>query len=158
MSVMDCQLLPNKILISGKVGFQSDQITAASWSGNTCQPRNQLIITLIRLLSYNKEDYIRVSDSSTFGLHFFQRICLKILHEPQANLSVLLRGVFWILQSYNMYNHHDSHLVWILHSLELINMIHSNKISVILYRPVPILVFGTLQMVQSSIDNFLSLN
>ena len=24
----------------GKVGFQSDQITAASCSGNTCQPRN----------------------------------------------------------------------------------------------------------------------
>ena len=40
----------NKILILGKVGFQSDQITAASWSGNTCQPSNQLIITLIRLL------------------------------------------------------------------------------------------------------------
>ena len=43
-------LNPNKILILGKVGFQSDQITAASWSGNTCQPSNQLIITLIRLL------------------------------------------------------------------------------------------------------------
>ena len=43
-------LLANKILILGKVGFQSDQITAASWSGNTCQPSNQLIITLIRLL------------------------------------------------------------------------------------------------------------
>ena len=42
--------LPNKILILGKVGFQSDQITAASWSGNTCPPSNQLIITLIRLL------------------------------------------------------------------------------------------------------------
>ena len=41
---------PNKILILGKVGFQSDQIIAASWSGNTCQPSNQLIITLIRLL------------------------------------------------------------------------------------------------------------
>ena len=40
----------NKILILGKVGFQSDQITAPSWSGNTCQPSNQLIITLIRLL------------------------------------------------------------------------------------------------------------
>ena len=34
----------------GKVGFQSDQIIAASWSGNTCRPSNQLIITLIRLL------------------------------------------------------------------------------------------------------------
>ena len=44
------QLVANKILILGKVGFQSDQITAASWSGNTCQPSNQLIITLIRLL------------------------------------------------------------------------------------------------------------
>ena len=33
-------VVPNKILIVGKVGFQSDQITAASWSGNTCQPRN----------------------------------------------------------------------------------------------------------------------
>ena len=43
-------LNPNKILILGKVGFQSDQITAASWSGNNCQPSNQLIITLIRLL------------------------------------------------------------------------------------------------------------
>ena len=41
---------PNKILILGKVGFQSDQIPAASWSGNTCPPSNQLIITLIRLL------------------------------------------------------------------------------------------------------------
>ena len=30
--------------------FQNDQITATSWSGNTCQPSNQLIITLIRLL------------------------------------------------------------------------------------------------------------
>ena len=40
----------NKILILGKVGFQSDQIPAASWSGNTCPPSNQLIITLIRLL------------------------------------------------------------------------------------------------------------
>ena len=38
------------LYILGKVGFQSDQITAASWSGNTCQPSNQLIITLIRLL------------------------------------------------------------------------------------------------------------
>ena len=44
------KVVPNKILILGKVGFQSDQITAASWSGNTCQPSNQLIITLIRLL------------------------------------------------------------------------------------------------------------
>ena len=43
-------VVPNKILILGKVGFQSDQITAASWSGNTCPPSNQLIITLIRLL------------------------------------------------------------------------------------------------------------
>ena len=43
-------LSPNKILILGKVGFQSDQITAASWSGNTCQPSNQLVITVIRLL------------------------------------------------------------------------------------------------------------
>ena len=42
--------IPNKIVILGKVSFQSDQITAASWSGNTCQPSNQLIITLIRLL------------------------------------------------------------------------------------------------------------
>ena len=41
----------NKNLILGKVGFQSNQITAASWSGNSCQPSNQLIITLIRLLS-----------------------------------------------------------------------------------------------------------
>ena len=45
-----CSYVPNNILILGKVGFQSDQITAASWSGNTCQPSNQLIITLIRLL------------------------------------------------------------------------------------------------------------
>ena len=44
---------PNKILILGRVGFQSDQITAASWSGNTCQPSNQLIITLIRILFAN---------------------------------------------------------------------------------------------------------
>ena len=36
--------------IFGKVGFQSGQIIAASWSGNTCHPSNQLIITLIRLL------------------------------------------------------------------------------------------------------------
>ena len=42
--------MPNKILILGKVGFQSDQIIAASWSGNTSQPSNQLIITFIRLL------------------------------------------------------------------------------------------------------------
>ena len=34
---------PNKILILGKVGFQSYQATAASWSGNTCQPSIQLI-------------------------------------------------------------------------------------------------------------------
>ena len=44
----DC--LAHKILILGKVGFQSDQTTAASWSGNTCQSSNQLIFTLIRLL------------------------------------------------------------------------------------------------------------
>ena len=44
------KLKSNKILTLGKVGFQSEQITAASWSGNTCQPSNQLIITLIRLL------------------------------------------------------------------------------------------------------------
>ena len=34
----------------GKVGFQRDQIPAASWSVNTHPPSNQLIITLIRLL------------------------------------------------------------------------------------------------------------
>ena len=28
----------NKIVILGEVGWQYDQITAASWSGNTCQP------------------------------------------------------------------------------------------------------------------------
>ena len=28
----------NKILILGEVGWQCDQVTAASWSGNTCQP------------------------------------------------------------------------------------------------------------------------
>ena len=31
--------IANKILILGKVGFQSDQITAASWSGNTYLPK-----------------------------------------------------------------------------------------------------------------------
>ena len=40
----------NSYIGLGKVGFQSDQTTAASWSGNTCQPSNQLIITLIWLL------------------------------------------------------------------------------------------------------------
>ena len=37
------ELLKFKILILGEVGSQSDQITVASWSGNTCQPIYQLI-------------------------------------------------------------------------------------------------------------------
>ena len=40
----------NKILILGEVGWQCDQITAASWSGNTCQPTVTQPIPLIGIL------------------------------------------------------------------------------------------------------------
>ena len=42
----------------GKVGFQSDQFPAASWSGSICPPSNQLIITLIRLLLAYKQQLL----------------------------------------------------------------------------------------------------
>ena len=43
-------MLSNKILILGKIGWQCEQITAASWSGNTCRPTITQPIALIRLL------------------------------------------------------------------------------------------------------------
>ena len=57
------------ISILGKVGFQSDQITAASWSGNTCQSSNQLIITLIRLLfGFEDKDQLGVNKTPVFSI------------------------------------------------------------------------------------------
>ena len=50
---------PNQILILGKVGWQCDQITAASWSGNTCQPTITQLITPIRLLFGLNQDNLR---------------------------------------------------------------------------------------------------
>ena len=43
-------LRANKILILGEVGWECDQITAASGSGNTCKTTIKKPITLIRLL------------------------------------------------------------------------------------------------------------
>ena len=41
---------PNKIIILDELGWQCDQITAVSWSGNTCQPTITQPIILIRIL------------------------------------------------------------------------------------------------------------
>ena len=52
--------IANKILILGEVGWQCDQITAASWSRNTCQPSLTQPIVLITIL------FVTLSPTATF--------------------------------------------------------------------------------------------
>ena len=81
--VQFCDCRTNKILKLGKVGFQSDQIpaaTAASWSGNTCPPTsNQPIIKLISNVAYKTFVCCRKLKNSSH-LTFFQTCTVKKLN------------------------------------------------------------------------------
>ena len=48
--IKGCSFVANKILILNRVGWQCDQITAATWSGTNCQPTIMQPFTLITLL------------------------------------------------------------------------------------------------------------
>ena len=48
--IKGCSFVANKILILNRVGWQCDQITAATWSGTNCQPTITQPFTLIILL------------------------------------------------------------------------------------------------------------
>ena len=69
-------------LILGKIGFQSDEIpaaTAARWSGNTCPPSNQPIITSISNVAYKTFVCCRKLKNSSH-LIFFQTCIVKKLN------------------------------------------------------------------------------